>query len=354
VRTRKRNHCAADLDHARNRVLRRSDWRFLLSAPYPDVSVVYAGVELAAAVRAVSQRVVDGSREQPPDAGCDLAVGERPDAATLRTMWSALRPGGACYTEWTTRLGPGPARIRQRLTAAGFADVVCYSPRPSPARESSQVWLPLGAASARRWHMSQSHGGLRHHLTRMARRIGWSVANWLPVAVPISVLARKPARSGDLTAQLDAPKGDFQRELRRALAAQRPPGARDGREEPWVLLTPGTHVLNKIVLLAIAPNGTLDFVVKVPRTVASDRAVMREATVLESFVTREPHATFRGAPGQAALRPGPRSGCRGLYLAGAWTDTGWPATMEGAVRSGEAAAEALLVDRAVAPMGAAA
>jgi uncharacterized protein with NAD-binding domain and iron-sulfur cluster len=71
-------------------------------------------------------------------------------------------------------------------------------------------------------------------------------------------------------------------------------------------------------------------------------------------VTREPHATFRGAPGQAALRPGPRSGCRGLYLAGAWTDTGWPATMEGAVRSGEAAAEALLVDRAVAPMGAAA
>jgi len=80
----------------------------------------------------------------------------------------------------------------------------------------------------------------------------------------------------------------------------------------------------------------------------------REATVLESFVTREPHATFRGAPGQAALRPGPRSGCRGLYLAGAWTDTGWPATMEGAVRSGEAAAEALLVDRAVAPMGAAA
>jgi len=116
----------------------------------------------------------------------------------------------------------------------------------------------------------------------MARRIGWSVANWLPVAVPISVLARKPARSGDLTAQLDAPKGDFQRELRRALAAQRPPGARDGREEPWVLLTPGTHVLNKIVLLAIAPNGTVDFVVKVPRTVASDRAVMREATVLEA------------------------------------------------------------------------
>jgi squalene-associated FAD-dependent desaturase len=75
----------------------------------------------------------------------------------------------------------------------------------------------------------------------------------------------------------------------------------------------------------------------------------REAVVLESFVTREPHATFRGAPGQAAFRPGPRTARPGLYVAGAWTDTGWPATMEGAVRSGEAAAAALLADRADLP-----
>ncbi|SDF09360.1 squalene-associated FAD-dependent desaturase [Pseudonocardia oroxyli] len=68
----------------------------------------------------------------------------------------------------------------------------------------------------------------------------------------------------------------------------------------------------------------------------------RDARVLESFVTREPHATFRGAPGQAARRSGPRTAHPGLYLAGAWTATGWPATMEGAVRSGAHAAEALL------------
>jgi squalene-associated FAD-dependent desaturase len=56
------------------------------------------------------------------------------------------------------------------------------------------------------------------------------------------------------------------------------------------------------------------------------------------FVTREQRATFRQGPGTAALRPGPRTRMEGLYLAGAWTDTGWPATMEGAVRSGIAAA----------------
>jgi squalene-associated FAD-dependent desaturase len=56
------------------------------------------------------------------------------------------------------------------------------------------------------------------------------------------------------------------------------------------------------------------------------------------FVTREQRATFRQGPGTATLRPGPRTGVEGLYLAGAWTDTGWPATMEGAVLSGVAAA----------------
>jgi squalene-associated FAD-dependent desaturase len=69
---------------------------------------------------------------------------------------------------------------------------------------------------------------------------------------------------------------------------------------------------------------------------------MRDAQVHEFFVTRERHATFRPAPGTAALRPPAVTAAEGLFLAGAWTATGWPATMEGAVRSGTAAATALL------------
>jgi uncharacterized protein with NAD-binding domain and iron-sulfur cluster len=64
----------------------------------------------------------------------------------------------------------------------------------------------------------------------------------------------------------------------------------------------------------------------------------RTARVERFLVTREPEATFRGVPGSARLRPGPRTRIPGLFVAGAWTDTGWPATMEGAVRSGKAAA----------------
>ncbi len=66
------------------------------------------------------------------------------------------------------------------------------------------------------------------------------------------------------------------------------------------------------------------------------------AKVRDFFVTREHAATFRAAPGARAWRPGPRTRLGGLVVAGAWTDTGWPATMEGAVRSGQAAAAAAL------------
>jgi squalene-associated FAD-dependent desaturase len=68
----------------------------------------------------------------------------------------------------------------------------------------------------------------------------------------------------------------------------------------------------------------------------------REATVRDFFVVREHAATFRASPGSGRLRPGPRTELPGVFLAGAWTNTGWPATMEGAVRSGQAAAREAL------------
>jgi squalene-associated FAD-dependent desaturase len=68
----------------------------------------------------------------------------------------------------------------------------------------------------------------------------------------------------------------------------------------------------------------------------------RGAEVKDFFVTRERTATFAPAPGVGRLRPGARTKAPGLYLAGAWTATGWPATMESAVRSGISAADAAL------------
>jgi squalene-associated FAD-dependent desaturase len=68
----------------------------------------------------------------------------------------------------------------------------------------------------------------------------------------------------------------------------------------------------------------------------------RGARLRASAVVKEPRATFRADAGCARRRPGPQGPASGLWLAGDWTDTGWPATMEGAVRSGERAAAAAL------------
>ncbi|GAA3895468.1 hydroxysqualene dehydroxylase HpnE [Streptomyces lacrimifluminis] len=68
----------------------------------------------------------------------------------------------------------------------------------------------------------------------------------------------------------------------------------------------------------------------------------RGAGVRDFFVTRERTATFAPTPGVGRLRPGARTRIPGLYLAGSWTATGWPATMESAVRSGVGAAGAAL------------
>jgi hydroxysqualene dehydroxylase len=83
---------------------------------------------------------------------------------------------------------------------------------------------------------------------------------------------------------------------------------------------------------------TADLVATFTAELASLLPRARPAQLLDAFVTREPRATFRPVPGTAAHRPAATTSVPGLALAGAWTDTGWPATMEGAVRSGETAA----------------
>jgi hydroxysqualene dehydroxylase len=62
-------------------------------------------------------------------------------------------------------------------------------------------------------------------------------------------------------------------------------------------------------------------------------------------IVRERRATFEATPEQNALRPGPVTAYKNLFLAGDWTDTGLPATIEGSVRSGDRAADLVLARR---------
>lgn len=67
----------------------------------------------------------------------------------------------------------------------------------------------------------------------------------------------------------------------------------------------------------------------------------RAAKLVKSTVIKEVNATYSPGPGMDQYRPEAKTAWPKVFLAGDWTATGWPATMEGAVRSGYLAAEAL-------------
>jgi uncharacterized protein with NAD-binding domain and iron-sulfur cluster len=94
-------------------------------------------------------------------------------------------------------------------------------------------------------------------------------------------------------------------------------------------------------LLALDKNQILEAVLA---DLAAIWPESKEAKLTRSWVVTEHGATFAVRPGVDALRPLQRTPIEGLFLAGDWTTTGWPATMEGAVRSGYLAAEGILED----------
>ncbi|HET9379470.1 MAG TPA: hydroxysqualene dehydroxylase HpnE [Streptomyces sp.] len=123
-----------------------------------------------------------------------------------------------------------------------------------------------------------------------------------------------------------------------------------GTPVQWVFDRTGASGLTQGQYLAVSQSAARDDIDR-PVAVLRERylpelerllPLARGARVRDFFVTRERTATFAPAPGAGRLRPGARTKAPGLYLAGAWTATGWPATMESAVRSGVGAADAAL------------
>ena len=103
----------------------------------------------------------------------------------------------------------------------------------------------------------------------------------------------------------------------------------------------------RYVQLVVSASRTLldmprpDVIALALRELAEFFPAVRNATLVKAHVVKEVRATFSAAPGTEQLRAGTRTAAPNLYLAGDWTRSGWPATMEGAVRSGYLAAEAI-------------
>jgi zeta-carotene desaturase len=115
-----------------------------------------------------------------------------------------------------------------------------------------------------------------------------------------------------------------------------------GRRDEGAPLAAGSHielvVSSSKSLLTMGRNEVLDLALK---EFIEFLPAAKEARVLKSAVIKEVHATFSPAPQSDRYRPFPITPWPRIFLSGDWTATGWPATMEGAVRAGYATAEAL-------------
>ena len=133
-----------------------------------------------------------------------------------------------------------------------------------------------------------------------------------------------------------------------------------GRRIQWIFNQSSRHAGafsadNGGAYLGLVVSASDDWM-KTPRQVIIDQAMedlesllpaVRQAKLLKAIVVKEGRATFAPRPGCDALRPGPSSPLANFSIAGDWVQTGWPATMESAVRSGYQAAEVLLRARGV-------
>ena len=315
---------AEDREEEVNARLRRVDWRFLLSTPRPRRALCRAGPDLASAVARIAGEVVTAGAGD-----CDLAVAEDPDPLRLPELRDALRPGGACYTEWHSPTG-GTPQVERALRAAGFTDVACYRPWPTSAA-LPVYWIPLGAPGAagyvrsRRW----LRGGRLRRLLAGARDL---VSGRRPSSICAIAYRPRNGPSAGLDAAARLREGWSEWGL----------GPTPGRLST-LLVTGGPRSVSKVVLLAFAePSPTPLVAVKASRVDAAAVGLRREGAVLASLAGRRlgplpgvPRILFRreidGVPlvGETALAGRPLENLLSPGNLGGWSRkvTSWLATL---------------------------
>ena len=240
-------------EHARNALLRRVDWRFLIqSTTEPRVAVRAA--EMAASLALVTA-----------DGDPDLAALVNPSARDLASAAASLSPGGTLYAEWYR------PRSRRRLTRdlerAGLVDVRWYWPWPRPSK-SPAFWLPLDAPDSLAFFLAQ-----RRRSAPLRRRIPtavWPLVRRLGLLVPLCAIARKPG------GKPDAVEGAIR-------------GHVVGERISWILLSGGRRTINKVVGLPIvSPADRPHVVVKFARSSVEDPPLRHEFDVLNAVASARP------------------------------------------------------------------
>lgn len=288
----------------RNRLLRRTDWRFLLPNPRPARTICFGSERVAMAMSLVSEHVLTTRQGHAADsASYDLAVAINPDAATLAAAWAALRPGGACYTEWYVPTVGGLHTVRRRLQAAGFNDVACYWPWPWPTMSPASFWLPLDGTAAVRYFLGAQPRAQApaRRLLHAARRLVWRTSLRLGFMAPVCATAHKAApppaisgtssRAGARCAARVAETSDPGLALLDTIRLDWESWGLGAAPDhlSWLLLTGGQRSVSKAVGLVFAePEPRPRLAVKMARTPEASEGLAREAATLGGLETLGP------------------------------------------------------------------
>jgi hypothetical protein len=247
-------------EQARNDLLRRVDWRFLLRhGGKPRTSASFDG-NLTSALALVSDKAtVD---EQP-----DLVVLVNPDRHALAAAATALAPGGTFYAEWYRPQLGGRARLGRCLESAGLEDIRWYWPWPQPSRGPA-FWLPVDSPEALSYFLAQ-----RRRAAALQRRLLAAVWPWalrLRLLVPLCAVAGKPGGSAD---GVEA-------------AVQH---HSSGGTLSWILLSGGRRSVNKVVGLPVAQAAARpELVVKFARSEEEEELLRHESHVLHLLSEARP------------------------------------------------------------------
>jgi hypothetical protein len=312
-----------------NLLRRRTDWRFLLPTPRPGRVLCRASETLTHAVASIAGEVITTG----PAEDCDLVVAEDPDPDALDELRSALRPDGACYTEWRPRVG-GARRVERALREARFEAVACY--RPWPASAALPVyWIPVDSPGATAYVRSRRRlrGGRVRRILAGARRRALGMAR-AQYASPICAVARRAGgpRSGGFEPEAWLREGWLDWGL----------GPTPSRLST-LLVTGGPRSISKVVMLAFAePSPIPRVAVKAPRVERAATGIRSEGAVLASLAGRlsvpgVPRLLFRreieGVPlvGETALDGRPLDSVLAPRSLGAWSRqvTDWLAGLAG-------------------------
>lgn len=304
---------------ARDRMLRRVDWRFLLVDPAPENASCLTGGTLSAAV---ALAFPPARSSDPVDEPLDLVVLSDPTPAVLAGAFDRLRPGGCCCVEFRRPALGGVGAMRRSVERAGFVDARCFATWPPVRGTRPRSWLPLDAPCAVREHWRREEAARPTWRSRTAWRLLRRTVPVVPWVGPTYVLARRPG----------ADVG--------GASAYGPGSARPAT----LLLTGGHRSTSKVVLLAGGDDVPPDLVVKFPRVAEAASNLLHEAEVLRGLeadgVDGVPRLMFtrtRGGSEAVGLTvvdgpPLARRLKRETYAVDAWRAATWSAALAGAGR----------------------